>query len=899
MSSKRILLVDGNSIMNRAFFAVFGRAPMTAPDGTPTGALNGFFNTLLSVKDEYQPTDICVLFDLKAPTFRHKLSADYKAQRKGMLPELSVQMPIVKELLDLMGISRMELEGYEADDLIGTLSRLGEEAGDEVFILSGDHDDYQLISDKVSVIMPQSGKDKPPRVLVDREYFENMYGVKPEVFVYVKALMGDNSDNIKGVEKVGEKTAFKLISDYGDLEGVKANADKLSPALSARINASHDLLDLNLKLCTIDRNVPVPYGLDETSWSEIKDRQGMHDRLANLGLKMLTKKLSLDDLKTSAPSIEDLVNSSDSEEDNLRIKYFGEFNDVQDKVFVTRNVPTINDEDVVAVDFDGDMAIVSLNDSPEVFVFDANSLGEIIASKNVKVIAFDYKEKSKVMDNALDVDSIFDTGIAGYVMNFMSGNKPDFVRLIESLFKVGYPIDEEDLGPKQLDLTSELFGAPEDSDDKKYFILGKRVILNKFAAKLIADILRITNKEKLLYEIEFPLVVTLDAIERNGMYVSGDKLKELHREFSEKLKELEGEIYKAADYEFNINSPKQLSEVLFERLNLPHGKKGKTGVYSTSIDELNRLRDFHPVIDMIITYRGLSKLDSTYANGLLDKICDDSRIRTTFTQAMTNTGRLSSTEPNLQNIPVRSHEGGRIRECFTVPEGRILVDADYSQIELRLLAAMSGDKVMTDAFIEGADIHRRTASKVFGVSEEEVTHEQRAVAKTVNFSIVYGVSEFGLSTDLDISFREAGDLIKEYGAQFPSINKFLDGLKAAGEKLGYVETLFGRRRILTELSSPNRNIKNFGYRAAMNTPVQGTAADIIKIAMNKVYRALKAEVPSSKLVMQVHDELIVECEVNDKDLVASVLRREMESAIKLSVPLVAEANSGYNWLEAK
>lgn len=899
MANKRILLVDGNSIMNRAFFAVFGRAPMTAPDGTPTGALNGFFNTFLSVRDEYKPTDICVLFDLKAPTFRHKLSADYKAQRKGMLPELSVQMPIVKELLDLMGVARMELEGYEADDLIGTLSRMGEEEGDEVFILSGDHDDYQLISDKVSVIMPQSGKDKPPRVLFDREMFETTYGVKPEVFVYVKALMGDNSDNIKGVEKVGEKTAFKLISDYGDLEGVKANADKLSPALKTRINESHELLDLNLKLCTIDRFVPVPYGIDKTSWTEIADRQGMHDKLASLGLKMLTKKLSLDDLKTTAPSIDDLKNFSESEEDKLIIEYFSKYTAEAENVNFVMAEPVINTGDTLSLEFDGNDVFVAVNDTVEVYVFDANRLYDLTKGKSVNVIAFDYKEKSKVMTNALEIDSVYDTAIAGYVMNLMSGSKPDFVRLIESLFKVGYPIDEEDLGPKQLDLTAELFGVPEEENNKKYAILSKRVILNRNAYKLISEILKITKKEKLLYEIEFPLVVTLDAIERNGMYVSGEKLTVLHKEFSEKLKALEVQIYESAETEFNINSPKQLSEVLFEKLNLPHGKKGKTGAYSTSIEELNRVRDFHPVVDMIIEYRALSKLDSTYANGLMDKICDDSRIRTTFTQAMTNTGRLSSTEPNLQNIPVRSHEGGRIRECFTAPEGRILVDADYSQIELRLLAAMSGDKVMTEAFIEGADIHKRTASKVYGIPEEAVTHEQRAVAKTVNFSIVYGVSEFGLSTDLDISFREASNLIKEYGAQFPSINRFLDGLKATGEKLGYVETLFGRRRILNELSSPNRNIKNFGLRAAMNTPVQGTAADIIKIAMNKVYRALKNEIPDSKLVMQVHDELIVECKVEDKEAVASIVQREMESAIKLSVPLVAEANFGYNWLEAK
>ncbi|MBO4637159.1 MAG: DNA polymerase I [Clostridiales bacterium] len=888
MSNKTLLLVDGNSIMNRAFYAVMGRAPMTAPDGTPTGALNGFFNTLLSVCDEYKPTDICCLFDLKAPTFRHKMSADYKATRKGMPPELSQQMPIVKEMLDIMGICRMEMEGFEADDLIGTLSRMGSEAGDRVYILSGDHDDFQLIDDNVSVIMPQSGKGKPPRVLFDRALFTETYGVDPERFVYVKALMGDNSDNIKGVEKVGEKTAFKLIADYKDIEGVLANTDKLSKMLGERIASSRELLDLNMKLCTIDRNVPVPFGLEATSYTDIKDRQGMHDILAKLGLKMLTKKLGLDNMSTTIENI----SADDSRQGELFNEYLKDSEGLQ---LIDGEVPSLSGIKRPGVSFCNGKILVCKGDS-KVFILSPEEAFKAFDSmdKDAVPVSFEYKEKSKILPRALpNVDSVFDTAVAGYVLNILSGNKADFARLCESAFMRPYPIEGDAAGQMTMDSLLSLGGADE------YKTEAQKLILNMKASYLLEEMAAKDEVRDLLFDIEFPLVVTLDAIERNGMYVSGSRLEELHREFSEGIKELEEKIYESTGETFNIGSPKQLSEVLFDKLHLPHGKKGKTGVYSTSIDELNRIRYDHPCIDLIIEYRALSKLDSTYTLALRDRRDPDGRIRTTFTQAMTNTGRLSSTEPNLQNIPVRSTNGSRIRECFTAPQGRVLVDADYSQIELRLLAAMSGDEVMKQAFLEGEDIHKRTAMKVFGVSEEQVTSKQRAQAKTVNFSIIYGVSEFGLSTDLGISFREAGELIKEYGVQFPRITGFLDGLQKTGEKMGYVRTMFGRKRLLTELTSQNRNIRNFGLRAAMNTPIQGTAADIIKIAMNRVYRALRDELPDCLLVMQVHDELIVECSEEDSMKASKLLKREMENAVKLDVPLIADVAVGNNWLEAK
>ena len=874
----KLLLVDGNSIINRAFFAVIGRAPMTAPDGTPTGALNGFFNTLLSVKDEINPDKICVLFDLKAPTFRHKMYPDYKAQRKGMMPELSAQMPIAKEILDLIGIKRMEMEGYEADDLIGTLSLLGANQGDKVFILSGDHDDFQLIDDNVSVILPQSGKGKPPRVLFDREMFEETYNVKPEVFVYVKALMGDNSDNIKGVEKVGEKTAFKLIADYGSIDGIFDNLDKLTPSLRSHVSKSRELIDMNIKLCSILRDVPVPYGPEQTEFKDIVDPQGLHDKLASLGLRSLIKKFGLEDMRVQTFESQGSDYSS----------YLEEFDQGKDSITIDKNgLPSGTDIDV---GFTEDKVL--LLEGTTLYVKDPDeALKALDLCESVR--SYDYKINSKILSRIpLKLNAVYDSSVMGYVLNVISGNSPDFMRLFENTFAMSYPIEEK---------TGQISLFDTEDEAESLRIKGQKLLLNRCIAKALMKKAEEEGLTDLLTKIEFPLTVTLDAMERNGMNVSMDSLKSLHSEFTSRLKELEAEIHELTGIDFNIGSPKQLSEVLFDadKLNLPHGKKGKTGVYSTSADELNRIADFHPAVPKILEWRAISKLDSTYAAGLLPKIKEDGRIHTTFTQAMTNTGRLSSVDPNLQNIPVRSEEGARIRECFTAPEGKVLVDADYSQIELRLLAAMSGDEVMTEAFLHGEDIHRRTASKVFGVPEDEVTSEQRAAAKTVNFSIVYGVSDFGLSTDLGISFREAGDLIKSYGEQFPKITSYMDGLKKKGEEDGFVTTLYGRKRILTELKSPNRNLRNFGLRAAMNTPVQGTAADIIKIAMNRVYKALKEQVPESKLIMQVHDELIVECDKGKEELVSSILKKEMESAAELAVPLVSEVGTGSNWLEAK
>ncbi len=895
-----LLLVDGNSIINRAYYAVIGRAPMTAPDGTPTGAVNGFFNSVLGVMNEYKPDHVCVLFDRREPTFRHKMSSEYKANRKGMPDDLAAQMPVVKNILDLYGIKRMELAGYEADDLIGTLSKQGEEQGMDVFIFSGDHDDFQLISDKVSVIMPQSGKGKEPRVLFDRKMFEDTYGVKPEVFVHVKALMGDNSDNIKGVEKVGEKTAFKLIADYGSCDNVIANADKLSPALGERIRNSGELLDLNIKLCTIDRMSPVEFGASDSVYpSDTRDLSALSGVLNRLSLRSLIKKLDLENVKPAAfesaeeadPFVSGIAQDVESVLKNgINVKY-----EVPDSI--------VMDDLNIGMDFvdipSGDKIVILDWSCKTFYVIDPADFDKLCSGHKVMPVSYGYKDRCKLLkDPVASIDSVFDCEIAGYVLNILSG-KPDLQRLYESVIKSAYPVEDRKGPVKQLSLFDDI--AEDDGSSKVEETASKLLAVTAIAKVIARDLEKDKDLKSLLYDIEFPLVITLDKIERNGMHVSGKILDELHSEYTKRLEDISARVFDECGTEFNISSPKQLADVLYgeKYLNLPSGKKGKSGDYSTGIDELNRLRKYSPAIDHIIKYRELSKLDSTYAVGLKRAVKSDSRIHTTFTQAMTNTGRLSSTEPNLQNIPVRTDEGSRLRKAFTAEDGKILVDADYSQIELRILAALSGDEVMSSAFLEGEDIHKRTASKIYGVSEDMVTHKMRSAAKTVNFSIIYGISDYGLAQDLGIGYKEASDLIKEYGNQFPGVTGYLDSLKSSGEEKGYAVTLYGRKRILNELKSQNRNIKNFGYRVAMNTPIQGTAADIIKIAMNRVSKALEEKLPTAKLVMQVHDELICECDIDDKDLCASILKSEMEAAATLSIPLLAEVGFGKDWLEAK
>lgn len=915
---QRLLLVDGNSIINRAFYGC--KSFLTSSSGVPTGAVNGFFNSVLSVVNEYRPSDMCVLFDLKAPTFRHELSSDYKATRKGMDPDLACQMPIVKEILDLMGIKRMELSGYEADDLIGTLSRMGEEQGMEVFIYSGDHDDYQLISDRVSVIMPCSKKDKPPRILYNRELFEEENGIPPEHFIYVKALMGDASDNIIGIDKIGPKTAFDLIAKYGDIDGVLSHIDELKPAQQKNLTGSEEKLALNLKLCTIDRYVPVPYGIEETSIPEIPDRQLLFDKLMDYQLKSLAKKLELDNL---TPKIE-IKTESDDETKNKVLNKIKNFLEVDKKTLCS----SINESDVQSAaaeinqclqSFQPDSypvlgisfctkdrkVIVGIRDTYKYWVMEADlfeALLDSIEFSNMGLepafVCCDYKPSSKILTKSVSTRYIaFDTKVCAYVLNFVEGSKIEFSDIFNRATGITYPYGFDE--PKQMDMMDILLMETETQDNDRYLREIQDLTLNLYVAVIEASEIIRQGISELIYDIELPLIHTLDHIERNGMSVSAEMLTELHGELSERIQTVEQEIYDMVGEVFNISSPKQLGSILYDKLKLPAGKKSKTGSYSTSVEELNRLKPYSPVIDKIILYRKLTKLDSTYAVGLKTYIDGDERIHTTFTQVMTNTGRLSSLEPNLQNIPVKTDEGGRIREAFKAPSGKVLVDADYSQIELRLLAHLSGDKVMCESFNNDMDIHMSTAMELYGVPADFLSSKMRSAAKTVNFSIIYGITPYGLSNDLGVSFGEAKQLIDEYHKRFCGVTAYLEGLKAQGEAEGFVDTMFGRRRYINEFKSTNHSVREFGYRAAMNTPIQGSAADIIKLAMIGVDQALSKDYPTAKFVMQVHDEIIVECEEEQAEAISALIKRVMEEVVKLNIPLRADVGIGKDWLEAK
>lgn len=924
---EKLLLIDGYSIMYRAHFAYAGRAMLTAPDGTPTGAISGFFNMVCSVIDEIKPERVCVLFDVSGKTFRHEIYSEYKGTRKPMPEELRVQMPILKTLLDKMGIARYEKPRFEADDLIGTLSLEASNSGMDVYIYSGDHDDYQLIDEHVIQIMPGSGKN--PRKFITLEVFaEDNKGITPKEFITVKALMGDNSDNIKGVESVGPKTALDLVAKYHTIDGIYEHLDEIKGKLKERLIGQKEFLQNNIVLCTIDRHVEFDQNLDDTVYSiSTKASDDLYDELSRLGLKAVIKKLNISSNGTSDKTNNNATNSVDPI-DMKRNEYSSVIREIVNNNWnridvtdnnslailldiVRKNYETYKEESciVASISFYEDLAIIVTDNNANYFTLDAKMLDLLIEginsiSKSLLLAAYDFKTNSKKLPRTpANLNSVFDTMIGAYVMNIVSGNNIQLNSVYERTMFDEWPVTSKDDSNKNVQMS--IFDAIPTSEElerqakEKIEARAKEAFVNLYVSKIQEMLVKRSSIETLIYKIEMPLVITLDIIERNGMHISREVIESLHSEFSARIKELEKEIYELTGEEFLISSPKQLSIVLFEKLGLKHGKKNKTGVYSTSVEVLLGLRGEHPVIDKILEYRQMAKLDSTYTMNLLAKADENSRIHTTFTQAMTNTGRLSSTEPNLQNIPVRTKEGSKIRSAFTAPEGRVLVDLDYSQIELRLLAHMSRDEAMISAFEEGEDIHKRTASRIYMVDESEVTSEMRAVAKTVNFSVIYGVTEYGLSQDLGISYGEAKDLIRSYGIQFPRITSFLNGLKQEGEASGVAKTLFGRERKLIELNSASHNMREFGLRVAMNTPIQGTAADIIKIAMNKVRIALANSLPDAKFVMQVHDELIIECKEEDAVVCEQICKEQMESAVKLYVPLVADGNIGKDWLEAK
>ena len=870
--SEKIVLIDGHSILNRAFY---GLPDLTNAEGLHTNAIYGFLTIMFKILEEEKPEYLTVAFDVHAPTFRHEMYDAYKGTRKPMADELRQQVPVIKEVLGAMGIKTIEQAGLEADDLLGTISRRSEERGMEVSVISGDRDLLQLATEHVKIRIP---KTRQGRTEVEDYYSEdvkNRYQVTPLEFIDLKALMGDTSDNIPGVPSIGEKTAARIITEYHAIENAYAHVEELKPPRASKALKEHwELAVMSKTLATIEVHADFAYDFEEARLGNIYTEEA-YAYFQRLQFKNLLSKF---DVTAPANSVEDHFRVIESKTEATEIfrkaaqadcvgaAIFKDLENVLPLFVQEAGVGGIalsfSQEDILCIRCNAELSGEWL----------LNEL-EMIAEKTDRFVVFDLKAQMEFL-KIQRKDNCFDATVAAYLLNPL---KSDYTY--------------EDVAREQLDLILE------DKTD-----LTTKVCYEAYTAYASSAKLEKRLKEdglwSLFEEIEMPLVFTLYDMEKNGVKVEAEALKLYGDQLGDKIVELEKEIYEDANETFNINSPKQLGVVLFENMKIPGGRKTKTG-YSTAADVLEKLAPEYPIVAKILEYRQLTKLKSTYADGLAGYIQEDGRIHGKFNQTVTATGRISSTEPNLQNIPVRVELGRMIRKVFVPEEGYVFVDADYSQIELRVLAHCSGDEQLIKAYREEADIHRITASQVFHVPFDEVTDLQRRNAKAVNFGIVYGISSFGLSQDLSITRKEAAKYIEDYFHTYPGIKAFLDDAVAHAKENGYVKTLFGRRRPVPELASSNFVQRSFGERVAMNAPIQGTAADIIKIAMIGVNKRLKEQKLKSRLVLQVHDELLIEAYHAEIDTVKEILREEMEQAASLDVPLEIDMHTGNNWYEAK
>ena len=847
----KLVILDGNSIVNRAFYGI---RQLSAPDGTPTNGVYGFLAILRKLIDAEKPDSLCVAFDLKAPTFRHKRYDGYKAQRKGMPEELAVQIPILKEVLDEMGILRLELEGYEADDLLGTVGKRCEASGWDCRIVTGDKDSFQLISETTHVCHVKSRMGQTETKEYTPELFREEYGFEPVRIIDLKALMGDSSDNIPGVPGVGEKTAMDLVQRYGTLQHIYDKLDELDikEGVRKKLREGRESAELSYELATICTAVPIKFEPADALWHD-NYKRGLYGLFKKLGFNKFIEKWGIEASQdtSGAAEISHMHRSDAPTYDEL--------------------CKAVKTAELIAVTAGENLDSLEICDGKTVYTAHWSALGDdydkllrLVFSDGVKKVSHNVKElMSRLLDEGLPLDGfVYDTALAAYLLD---ATESDYDLHRVSMRYCG----------------AELSGAEA--------IYRLKPVTEEKLKELQMD--------KLYYEIELPLCRVLAEMQDTGFMVDRMALSAFGDSLTGSIDALRNEIYKQAGGEFNINSPKQLGEVLFERLVLPAGKKTKTG-WSTNADVLEKLRGKHPIIEMILDYRMLTKLKSTYADGLLKLIDPDGRIRTNFQMTVTATGRLSSTEPNLQNIPVRKELGAQIRKMFIASEGKVLVDADYSQIELRLLAHISGDEHMQAAFMSGEDIHRVTASQVFNTPLSEVTSLQRSRAKAVNFGIVYGISSWSLAQDIGVFPNEAKAYMDAYLEKYSGVREYMKNIVEKAKAEGYVKTLYNRRRALPELKSSNFNTRSFGERVALNMPIQGTAADIIKLAMVNVYNRLKAEGLESKLILQVHDELICECPEHEAQRVAELLSEEMSGAAKLSVPLTVDAKIGHSWAEA-
>ncbi len=888
----KLMVLDGNSIVNRAYYGI---RPLTTRDGLYTNAIYGFVTTLQRLLEEESPEALCVTFDRREPTFRHLSYEGYKAQRKGMPEELAMQMPVLKEVLDAMDVPRYELAGYEADDLLGTISRKCESAGWDCVVVTGDKDSLQLITDRTKVKLVSTRMGQTTTRDMTPETFREAYGFEPIHMVDLKALMGDSSDNIPGVKGVGEKTAMALVQLYRTIEHLYDHMPDIcsapnvaaKPGLVKKLAEGKDMAEMSKKLAAIVTDAPLDFDPAENLRRPAKPE--LYNIFLRLEFTKLIEKMGLTGDGAPAPA------QAAQREYRVTVTQVvtpAQAEDLLNQWRAADHVAVLALEDLSAVGVQcrtGDSEAVMAELFFSRYQGDWNALLAALFAGDIKIVSHNVKDLTRVLlENSLPAEGfVFDTALAGYLLDATAG-RYDLQKLFISYFSTELP--------KPLFLDPEAFSLLGDAAQSEAAFDSYTAAIDALYSAM-APRLREMCVEELYRTAELPLCRVLAEMELAGFRVDSAALREMGEALTAAMEKLEQTIYAHAG-KFNINSPRQLGEILFEKLGLPAEKKTKTG-FSTNADVLEKLRPHHPIVAEVLEYRQYSKLKSTYVDGLLKVIGSDGRVRTSFQMTVTATGRLSSTEPNLQNIPTRTELGSELRRMFVADPGKVLVDADYSQIELRLLAHISGDEHMIEAFRTGEDFHTVTAAHVFGVPVEAVTPQMRRAAKAVNFGIVYGISAYSLSEDLGVSVAEARDYMDAYFAKYDGVRRYMDAVVTQAKERGYVETLYRRRRALPEIKSSNFNMRSFGERVALNMPIQGTAADIMKLAMVHVFRRLRAENMEAKLIMQVHDELIVECPESEAEQVKRLVAEEMERVADLSVPLVAEAHSGRNWLEAK
>lgn len=910
MSSNRLLIIDGNSIMNRAFYGIMSSKMLTTPEGMYTNAIYGFLAILFKELEDLKPEYIAVAFDLKAPTHRHKMFDGYKATRHGMPEELAEQMPVIKEILRNMNITIIEKEGFEADDILGTMSKNAEDVGINTTILSGDRDTFQLASDRITIRIPRTKAGKTEEDDYDKEKIKETYGVEPKQLIQVKGLMGDTSDNIPGVPGVGEKTALKLIQEYGSInklyEALESGNSTVKGALKEKLTNNKELAYMSETLGRILLDAPLDITIDELKiqpW----DNEKVTKKFKELRFNRFLDRFKLNELsKPQSKKIDELFNIREINQENeiaeiiksikekKEIIYHLELEKINENRIIDKKIKSIS-----IYNNESNEATYIYNIEEKKFI---ENFKTIFEDENIKKIGYDLGIDYVILKElGIEPQNIFfDAKIAEYDLNPTSkGTLQEIsikyldIDINEYLEAKTGKKDEEN---KQINLFDTVKEKTEDKN--KYeetiivYVIGKLL-------EIMTKKLEETESLSLFTEIEMPLVPILGSMQYEGMYVDKEALKDFGEELKQQISTLTDEIYELAGEEFNINSHQQLGNVLFEKLNLPSKKKTKSG-YSTDVDVLEKIRNEHPIVEKVLEYRTLTKLNSTYVEGLLQYINPiTEKIHSYFHQTITATGRISSTEPNLQNIPTRAELGKNIRKAFKPKDGNIYIDADYSQIELRVLAHISQDENMLAAFRNGEDIHKQAASKVLNIPIEEVTKEQRSSAKAVNFGIVYGISDFGLANQLGVSNKQAKEYITQYLEKYSGIKHFMDDIVESAKNKGYVETLFHRRRYVPELKSNNYMVRQFGSRVAMNTPIQGTAADIMKLAMKNVYKELKKSKLDAKLILQIHDELLIEVKMEDREKAKDILKKSMVEAAKLSIPLEVEVSEGTNWYEVK